>query len=198
MPVICGLDPSLTHTAGHLCTVGEAIDVDPCLVRSFAIKSVPKLFAHPVARLHYLSVRLAEELTGPDGMQVKDGLLVVEGYAMGARNGREVLGEWGGQIRLFAYRFGWNVLVVPPSSLKKYTTGKGNAEKETVMLEVFKRWAYSSTDNNDADAYALMRLGADWLRWKAGADPSKRSAECFAKLEVWKRASRSDDVTLAN
>lgn len=179
MSIVVGIDPSLSHTAGHIIVFGPVCPE----MRSFAIKSEPKKFAHPIARLDYLTQRLCAELPKPI---IGQSLLVVEGYAMGARNGREALGEWGGQIRLTAHRLGYDVLVVPPTTLKKYVTGKGNGEKDLVMLEVFKRWAYSPTDNNDADAYALMQFGVDWLHRDALPKPPKRVLECFRKIELWK------------
>ncbi|MDH5184460.1 MAG: hypothetical protein OEX12_11285 [Gammaproteobacteria bacterium] len=44
---------------------------------------------------------------------------------------------------------------IPPTSLKKFITGKGNAKKDTIMMEVYKRWGYEAPDNDLADAYGL-------------------------------------------
>lgn len=50
--------------------------------------------------------------------------------------------------------------LIPPSTLKKYATGKGNSKKQEMLLQMYKRWGVEFTDDNAADAYALARLAA--------------------------------------
>src|SRR5436189_111849 len=83
----------------------------------------------------------------------------------------------------------WRGGVVGPSTLKQYVTGKGNSPKELLMLECFKRWGYSATDNNDCDAHCLMRLGVEWCRARDGGETTKRVAEVMAKLDPWAAAA---------
>ena len=73
-----------------------------------------------------------------------------------------VLGELSATVRLtiFDYfdddrRF---PLKVPPMTLKKYAAGKGNAKKQEMLLQIYKRWGVEFTDDNAADAYGLARL----------------------------------------
>ena len=47
---------------------------------------------------------------------------------------------------------------VPPMTLKKFASGKGNAKKQEMLLQIFKRWGIEFNDDNAADAYALARL----------------------------------------
>jgi Holliday junction resolvasome RuvABC endonuclease subunit len=49
-------------------------------------------------------------------------------------------------------------LQVPPSTLKKYVTGKGRAEKSQMMLQVYKKWGAEFNDDNAADSYGLARI----------------------------------------
>ncbi len=49
-------------------------------------------------------------------------------------------------------------LIVPPTSLKKYVTGKGNTQKNQMLMHVFKKWNLEFTDDNAADSYALAHL----------------------------------------
>ncbi|MBT2748252.1 hypothetical protein J7J64_17645 [Lysobacter sp. ISL-42] len=44
---------------------------------------------------------------------------------------------------------------VPVGTIKKFATGKGNANKEA-MIEAAKRWGHEPADDNEADALALM------------------------------------------
>ena len=133
---IVGIDPSLTHTAGWH-AFGPASGLER---RGFAITSKLKDYAHPIARLAAFRTALLVEL-GRCALNVAPGLAVIENYSFGSANGREALGEWGGQVRLMAYELGWQVVLVPPSTLKAFVTGKGNAPKEQMILSVFKRWA---------------------------------------------------------
>lgn len=190
---VVGLDPSLTHTAGFHALAKGVAGGDTLELRSFAIKSKPDQYPHAVARLRYLRDTLAAELDAC-ARTAAPGLLMVEGYAYGAKCSREALGELGGLYRMLAYERGWTIVVVPPSVLKLYLAGKGTAPKELMILEAFKRWGYSAPDNNACDAYALMRLGVDYLSGNGSAEGSakipsspltKRVQGVLAKLEPW-------------
>jgi Holliday junction resolvasome RuvABC endonuclease subunit len=67
--------------------------------------------------------------------------------------------ELGGILRFILWQEGIPYRVVSPSVVKKFVTGTGAAKKELMMMEVFKRWAYSSSVNDEADAFALAQLG---------------------------------------
>jgi len=45
---------------------------------------------------------------------------------------------------------------VPVGTIKKFATGKGNADK-AAMIEAAKRWGYQPADDNEADALSLLR-----------------------------------------
>lgn len=88
----------------------------------------------------------------------------MEGYSYGSQNTHaHALGEIGGITKLvLAKRFGathpaLQSLSIPPSTLKKFVTGKGNAPKDMMRLEVFKRWGLSFSTTDMTDAYALAR-----------------------------------------
>jgi hypothetical protein len=49
-------------------------------------------------------------------------------------------------------------LKIPPMTLKKYAAGKGNAKKQEMLMQIYKRWGIEFNDDNAADAYALGRL----------------------------------------
>lgn len=53
-------------------------------------------------------------------------------------------------------------LRVPPTTLKKYATGRGNAKKAEIMLSVYKKWGVEILDDNLADAYVLSRIAAGY------------------------------------
>jgi len=88
--------------------------------------------------------------------KVKD--VAMEGYAFGSQMAN-MLGELGGMVKLTLHSFGVYPLIVPPTNLKKYVTGKGNGiSKSQMLLHVYKKWDAEFTDDNAADAYALAHL----------------------------------------
>lgn len=44
-----------------------------------------------------------------------------------------------------------------PGVIKKFITGKGNAKKELILKEVYKKYKFDTTDNNIADAFAIAK-----------------------------------------
>ena len=61
-------------------------------------------------------------------------------------------------IRIFLLQNNFLYFTVPPTTLKKYITGKGQCKKNLMLKEVYKRWGVDYEDDNLADAYSLSRL----------------------------------------
>lgn len=52
-----------------------------------------------------------------------------------------------------------------PGQIKKFWTGKGNADKDTMVAETLIRFpAYDLTDHNEADALAILHLHLSTLK----------------------------------
>lgn len=85
-------------------------------------------------------------------------LVGIEGYAYGARNGREVLGEVGGVIRLRLFELDVPYVVVPPASLKRHATGNGNADKARMMARTRELGGNAVWNNDECDAWLLRRM----------------------------------------
>lgn len=84
--------------------------------------------------------------------------VAMEGYASNAKFGREKLGELGGIVKLSHFEvFGTDPDVIPPTSLKKFVTGKGNAKKAEVINAIEEKWNIAFVNDNLADAYGLAR-----------------------------------------
>jgi crossover junction endodeoxyribonuclease RuvC len=139
--VIMGVDPSLTSTGIVIITRGkmEALTLKP-----------PKVAAQGATRLAWFF----EQMTGLIHKH-RVTAIGIEGYSFGSKNGREALGELGGVLRLSMHRAGFTPLVVPPTSMKKFITGSGNAEKSTVSKEIFKRFKVDLTANDQVDAAGI-------------------------------------------
>jgi Holliday junction resolvasome RuvABC endonuclease subunit len=112
-----------------------------------------------VERLDYLLDRIQSLVIHTDGPL----LVAIEGYSFGSK-GRAVfnIGELGGVVRLMLFREGIPFVEVPPSNIKMYATGKGNANKDAVLVEGVKRLGLSC-GNDEMDAAWMRALVLDKL-----------------------------------
>lgn len=60
-------------------------------------------------------------------------------------------------IRCYLYNNGVNFEIVPPKTLKKWTTNNGNADKKEMMEIAYLKWGNKFEDDNLCDAYCLAR-----------------------------------------
>lgn len=83
----------------------------------------------------------------------------LEGYAFGRAAQNHQVGELGGTARLVLYDRGMaaKAVVLPPATLKKFVTNKGNAQKNVVLREVYRVWGFEALDDNVADGYGLAQ-----------------------------------------
>ena len=47
---------------------------------------------------------------------------------------------------------------VPPTVLKKWVTGKGNAKKPDMAMAALDKWGFALTQDDIVDAYCLARI----------------------------------------
>lgn len=91
--------------------------------------------------------------------------VAMEGYAYGAQMAH-MAGELGGMVKTELYEWLWQhhgkyPYIIPPTTLKKYVTGKGSGiQKNQMLLHVFKKWGIEFNDDNAADSYALAHMAA--------------------------------------
>ena len=90
-------------------------------------------------------------------MHLTPTLYAMEGYSYSPYKMAD-LGELGGVMKLAFQLSATDLVIYPPTVVKKFVCGKGNAKKELVMKEVYKRWGFESSDNNLTDAYGIARL----------------------------------------
>jgi hypothetical protein len=91
-------------------------------------------------------------------------LVVLEGLSHGSQGNKvhEIAGlHW--HVRAILFRFAIPTAVVPPSTLKKYTTGKGTATKPDMRMALYQRTGLDERDDNKVDAWWLRAMGADAL-----------------------------------
>lgn len=124
---------------------------------------------------------LLEDLIAPYNIHT----IVMEDYSYGS-SGRFTFtaGELGGMIKLFCIDHEIKLIIIAPTLLKKYVCGKGNAKKEQMLLQCYKRFNKEFHNNNLCDAYCLWKFYSDYLEWKeSGVGYTKNEVECFKRLE---------------
>lgn len=81
--------------------------------------------------------------------------ITMEGYSFESKLNREKLGELGGVVKLAVHDvFNMEPTCIPPTTLKKFLTGKGNASKE-LMVSTIQQTYPEISNNNIADALGL-------------------------------------------
>lgn len=107
-------------------------------------------------------------------------LVVLEDLPVGLRNAAAgTLGMLHGVVRVALWEADVPVALVPPASLKKYATGRGNATKADMRVELLKRTGLDLRDDNQVDAWWLRAMGLDRL----GCPPVDLPATHRAALE---------------
>ncbi len=100
-------------------------------------------------------------------------LVVIEGYAFSPDFGRMFsLGEIGGVIKRNLFLKNIRLISVAPNTLKKYVLGTGSAPKNKMILGVYKKWDIELDTDHEVDAYALAKLGQEFMSVEAGNKPS--------------------------
>lgn len=85
-------------------------------------------------------------------------LVVIEDLPTHA-HGAGLTGMAQGVIRLACIRHDAPFATVPAATLKKFATGKGNATKSDMRLELYKRAGIDLRDDNQVDAWWLRQVG---------------------------------------
>lgn len=150
-PTFIGLDLSLASTGIARIQAGV-----PAVAR---IKSKPTgpTSGEQVIRLHRIVSDITAQLP-----TVGETFVAVEGPAFGANDkGAHIRGGLWWAVRHELHLAGFHTLVIPPSNVKKYATGKGNAQKDAVLAAVIRRYpTVDVTGNDEADALVLAAMAA--------------------------------------
>lgn len=86
-------------------------------------------------------------------------VVMIEGYAFGSNSSyHDAIVEIGGIVRYHLRLMGHVPIEVSPSTLKKFATGNGRAEKPD-MVSSAQKFCPHIDDDNMADAFHLVRLG---------------------------------------
>jgi crossover junction endodeoxyribonuclease RuvC len=146
--IVLGLDLSLVGT-------GYVLLEDGKMKEQKLIKSKPS-GKNSVKELERL-ITIRSQITLPN-----IDLAVIEGLAFMARNSVSLvqLSALNYMVREHLYINKIPFLIVAPSTLKKFVTGRGNAKKDEMLLETYKRLNESFSNDNLCDAFGLAHCGS--------------------------------------
>ena len=148
-----GLDLSFTGT-------GIVVLYDGRIVHKAIIKSNAKK-GNTLERLLDIVLEIKTKMTTVQVMH-KDviDLVCIEGASYGSRKTSYLFdaGRLMGIMEVSLLEGSYKYVVVPPTMLKKFATGKGNAAKDIVIKEVYKVWNQDFDDNNICDAFVLAKI----------------------------------------
>lgn len=171
-----GLDLSLTGT-------GVTILKDSTHVCSTTIRSRPPKVATPEAEIERLNIIIESVVEYlKKGLGEAPRLVVIEGLAFSARNTTAVMQLAGlsYMTRSRLLKEEWPFLVVAPTTLKKYITGKGNSPKELMLLEVYRRYGIAFLDNNQCDSFGLALIGNEMFSSEKQNIPEKQMVKTLS------------------
>lgn len=89
------------------------------------------------------------------------------------------LGELIGVVKVTLAELGKVPVVVYTAHVKKYATGKGNADKSLVLLNVYKKFNVEFDNNNLADAFVIAKIMESIVMIK----DNKKKKKDFEKYE---------------
>jgi Holliday junction resolvasome RuvABC endonuclease subunit len=161
---VLGLDPSLTSFGGaRLGSAGQ----EPELWRWQPGKLTG------CARLQFFQRNVDAAVFGCDFV-VMEG--VVGSRVVNAEAHLNLAGlHWVIRMRLFEMEI--PVVVVTPSQRQQYVTGSGRADKDACLLAAARRWpGVPFSGNDEADAFTLCHMGADWAGFPLTAMPAVQRA----------------------
>lgn len=78
-------------------------------------------------------------------------------------HGAGITGMVHGAVRVALMERGVPYALVPPATLKKYATGRGNATKADMRMALYQRAGVDVRDDNQVDAWWLRAAGLDHL-----------------------------------
>jgi crossover junction endodeoxyribonuclease RuvC len=99
--------------------------------------------------------RWLEEMAG-ELCRAPVNLLVYEQTHQRGGAATEVAAGFATRVQEFAARWKIEHIAIHSATLKKFATGKGNATKPAMLAAVRLRWHHAVTDDNEADALALL------------------------------------------
>jgi crossover junction endodeoxyribonuclease RuvC len=137
-----GIDPSSKTGLVIIDKQGNIINTQDVTTK---VKEDPQRFSD-------IAEKIIDELEPND-------LIAIEGFSYGSK-GKGVSFQYGlgWIIRHLLLERGYRYTEVPPTSVKKFATGKGNTKKDEMVLPIYKKWGFEHTSDNVRDAFVLAQM----------------------------------------
>lgn len=139
----------------------------PATKKRTAVEAVPAVEAEPEeARCGKLwgALNVARDVV--DWKRDGEVTVVCEGAIAFARGKAavRVSNELRGVVKAFCWQHGWRYVQVEPGDLKRFATGRSNAEKPAMIASACARFGYKGQSDDEADALWLL----EWARANIG------------------------------
>ena len=152
----------------------KIMSIDPSTHTGFCVLDLPSLDPHePEIILEHVSVyhfepcddKMDRLLYGAGHLEEmlkehEPEAVYIEGYSFASKFNHEIMYSIGTMFRLFLRQSGIPFEEVPPSSVKKFVTGKGTGKKDLMLMKVLSNWGIEIEDDNKADAFAIAMYAA--------------------------------------
>lgn len=171
--VVVGVDQSLTSTGLAVIDERGFVTIDRIRSKEKGHERVEEILTRILAHCH--------DVTEEDGRVV----VGIEGLSMGAKGSS--VDKIFGLFHVITHRL-WQLeipyYVAPPSTVKLYATGKGNAGKDEVLSATIRRYPDAEFAGNDqADAMNIAALGARHYGIPVESAETAAMARALEKIE---------------
>lgn len=144
--IYAGFDLSLSGT-GYVVINGKGGVVEKGTIKTLPTEPIAKR----IALIADSVVRILQ--------QHRPDLAVKEAPVLYLRFGAVDIGQMHGAVVYAIEKAGLEQpTLVSPSTLKKFATGSGKAEKSDMKMAVLEKWSEKFSDDNQCDAYAAAKL----------------------------------------
>jgi Holliday junction resolvasome RuvABC endonuclease subunit len=153
---IIGIDPSTKTGIGFFSSSLDcALHYDTMVIKSHHDS---KTRTNEMHRVNHIADRVLEvvKTNNPE-------LVIVENFSYANKFTSFVGVEINTLIQHRLFNAGIGFILVAPTTLKKFVTGKGNANKDVMRLEAYKRWEIEAKTDDEIDAVCLAMFGAAYL-----------------------------------
>lgn len=153
---ITGIDPSLTSTGLAAIVDGRLTGTEVVRPAGWTRKA-PRTEAQRQERLDVILSEIGTWTRSAD-------LVVMEGLSFDSHDTERQLAQLSGVIKRQLWKAGRPFVLVPPSKLKLWSVGHGNAPKSVMLAAAREAFPeIEIEDDNAADAVWLAAVGADHL-----------------------------------
>lgn len=137
------------------------------------IKTKPEDFKDDTERICFIRDEIIKSIPENAPVVIED-VFVGHGPSAGASLRLALLA---GCVRAGLRDKGIKFTIITPTMVKKYITGKGNANKEIMMMTVLKKFGIETSNNNEADAICMAEMSSKGIKPDAPKKKTKKDKD---------------------